>query len=151
MCASDVSCISAKCSQEVSYSIKSTQNSLFQIVCRINATRWGSCFPAATTQVVVRRTQGSVQLPVEVPVFFNGAANDDKLVYAESWTSITPPSGDKFGFDDVVIRGKGFNVKDPYSLRFTYQQVSLTADPVFPSSPSRIDFKTPNWASRSGM
>lgn len=90
-------------------------------------------------------------MPVEVPVFFNGAANDDKLVYAESWTSITPPSGDKFGFDDVVIRGKGFNVKDPYSLRFTYQQVSLTADPVFPSSPSRIDFKTPNWASRSGM
>jgi hypothetical protein len=124
-----------------------TAQSLFTIVCSINATKWGSCFPAATTQVVVRRLQGASAIPVT----FDGAADADKLVYAESWTSISPSAGDKFGFLDTIIEGMGFDVNDRYTLRFTYQQTTLSAEPMFPETPSKIVFKTPNWASRSGL
>jgi hypothetical protein len=72
-------------------------------------------------------------------------------VYVESWTAVDPVAGDKFGFTDTIIEGMGFSVKDYYTLRFTYQQTSLDAESVFPSSPSRIVFKAPNWASRSGL
>jgi len=96
---------------------------------------------------VVRRLNG----PLEVPVTFVGAADADKLVYAESWSSISPSSGDKFGYLDVVVEGMGFDMQERYSLQFTYQLTSLRTETVFPSSPSRIAFKTPNWASRSGL
>lgn len=147
ICASLVVCVNAKCAQEVSHSEKGTPSSLFTIICSINTTEWGSCFAAATTQVVVRRIQGAQ----EIPVTFDGGRDADKLVYAESWTGVEPVAGDKFGFSDTVIEGMGFSVKEYYTLRFTYQQTSLDADPVFPSSPSRIVFKSPNWASRSGL
>ena len=146
-CASSASCVSSKCSLQVSYSIKSVPKTLFQIVCRINATQWGECFPAATTKVVVSRQQGSTFMPV----MFNGAPDADKLVYAESWKTVSPASGDKFGFEDISVTGTGFDIKDNYFLRFTYQSTSLTSDIVLPTSPTRIVFKTPNWASRSGM
>ena len=61
------------------------------------------------------------------------------------------PCQDKFGFEDISVTGTGFDIKDNYFLRFTYQSTSLTSDIVLPSSPTRIVFKTPNWASRSGM
>jgi len=147
VCATSVSCINSKCSQEVSHTVKQTAQSLFTIVCSINATRWGSCFPAATTQVVVRRLQGWT----EIPVTFDGAADADKLVYAESWVSISPIAGDKFGFTNTIVIGMGFDVKELYTLKFTYQLTSLSAEPVFPTSPSRILLKAPNWASRSGL
>jgi len=146
-CATSVNCINSKCIQEVSHAVKQTAQSLFTIVCSINATQWGSCFPAATTQVVVRRLQGLT----EIPVTFDGAADADKLVYAESWVSISPTAGDKFGFTDTIIEGMGFDVKERYTVKFAYQLTSLSAEPVFPASPSRIIFKAPNWASRSGL
>jgi len=146
-CSASVSCINSKCAQEVSHGNMLTAQSLFTIVCSINATKWGSCFPAATTQVVVRRLQGASAIPVT----FDGAADADKLVYAESWTSISPSAGDKFGFLDTIIEGMGFDVNDRYTLRFTYQQTTLSAEPMFPETPSKIVFKTPNWASRSGL
>jgi hypothetical protein len=146
-CAGSVSCVNYKCSQEVSHGIKLTAKSLFTIVCSINATKWGSCFRAATTQVVVRRLQGTT----EIPVTYDGAADGDKLVYAESWTSVSPSAGDKFGYLDIIVGGTGFDVKDRYTLKFSYQQISLSAESMFPETPSRIVFKTPNWASRSGL
>jgi hypothetical protein len=146
-CAGSVSCVNSKCSQEVSHGIKLTAKSLFTIVCSINATKWGSCFRAATTQVVVRRLQGTT----EIPVTYDGAADGDKLVYAESWASVSPSAGDKFGYLDIIVQGTGFDVKDRYTLRFTYQQISMSAESMFPETPSRMVFKTPNWASRSGL
>ena len=96
---------------------------------------------------MVRRLQGTT----EIPVTYDGAADGDKLVYAESWTSVSPSAGDKFGYLDIIVEGTGFDVKDRYTLRFTYQQISLSAESMFPETPSRIVFKTPNWASRSGL